>query len=120
MTAQNSIESTPARPVGRPFKPGQSGNPGGRRKGLTGRIKEATDDGKDLVDFVVGVFHDDKEPTKVRLEAASWLADRGFGRPALQVELAQEAPVFQIPDREAIDARLAELEAKYGPKALGS
>ena len=66
---------------------------------------------------MVSVFHDEREPTKVRLEAATWLADRGYGRPSLQVEVQQEqAPV--VPDRAAIDKRLAELEEKYLKKAL--
>ena len=34
VAAENSTEAPPARPIGRPFKPGQSGNPGGRPKGL--------------------------------------------------------------------------------------
>jgi hypothetical protein len=64
----------------RPFKPGQSGNPGGRPKGLVSRIREQTRDGAEIADYMLGVFRDGEQPTKIRLEAAAWLADRGFGR----------------------------------------
>ena len=78
------MEST----VGRPFPPGVSGNPGGRPKGLASRIREITNEGNDLVDFVVSVFKGEHgEAARLRLEAATWLADRGFGRPAQAVDL---------------------------------
>jgi hypothetical protein len=34
-----------------------------------------------LVEYMLGVLRDEGERTKTRVEAASWLADRGFGRP---------------------------------------
>ena len=78
------MEST----VGRPFPPGVSGNPGGRPKGLASRIREITNEGNDLVDFVVSVFKGEHGGgPKLRMEAATWLADRGFGRPAQAVDL---------------------------------
>jgi Family of unknown function (DUF5681) len=87
--AENSVE-TAAVPRGRPFVKGQSGNPGGRPKGIVGAIREQTRDGDDLVAFVVRVFRGEVEGVKLRdrLEAATWLADRGFGKPTQGVELA--------------------------------
>ena len=74
--------------TGKGFMPGQVANPGGRPKGLAAYIRERTHDGRDLVDFVVDVFQGNGErlnghPPKleVRFEAATWLADRGFGKP---------------------------------------
>jgi hypothetical protein len=84
VAAENSTETAGLAPVpGRPFLPGKSGNPGGRPKGLSGLVREQTKDGAELVAFHLRVLRGRKQPTRYRLEAAAWLADRGFGK-ALQ------------------------------------
>jgi hypothetical protein len=40
------------------------------------RIREETRDGEELVDYMLRVFRAERESTKTRVEAASWLADR--------------------------------------------
>ena len=55
MPAQNSTK-TAERVVGRPFPRGVSGNPGGRPRGLVSRIREETDDGEEIVTFMVAVL----------------------------------------------------------------
>jgi hypothetical protein len=59
-------------------------------------IREQTRDGDELVAFVVRVFRGEVEGVKLRdrLEAATWLADRGFGKPTQGVELAGKAGPF--------------------------
>lgn len=83
------VESSaePARVIGRPFPKGVSGNPGGRAKGLAGRIRAETADGGELVAFVLGVFRDRRESTRTRMEAATWLADRAFGKPPMVAQV---------------------------------
>jgi hypothetical protein len=75
------------------FAPGASGNSGGRPRGLVQRIREATDNGQQLADFILDVFRGEVEGVKLRdrVEAATWLADRGFGRPvqAMNVETVE-------------------------------
>jgi hypothetical protein len=88
--AQNSARTATPRGPGRPFAKGQSGNPAGRPRGIVRAIREQTRDGDDLVAFVVRVFRGEIEGVRLRdrLEAATWLADRGFGKPTQGVELA--------------------------------
>lgn len=76
--------------TGNGFKPGKSGNPGGRPKGLARLAREATGgDGRLLVEFYVRVYQDEDEKTETRLKAAEWLADRGFGK-AVDVKAQDE------------------------------
>lgn len=78
--------------TGRGFLPGQSGNPGGRPKGLAAAARGAVgDDGRDLVAFFSAVMRGDRKALgerrpvalRDRMQAATWLADRGStSRPA--------------------------------------
>lgn len=78
--AENSARAAP----GRPFLPGQSGNPGGRPKGLRSLIREQTGDGAELVAFALDVLRGKRRAMmRQRLEALYWLADRGFGKSPL-------------------------------------
>jgi len=74
------------------FLPGHSGNPGGRPVGFHNYIQERTSDGSELTDFVLSVFRDENVSNKERMDAATWLADRGFGKPT--VNAAAQAPGF--------------------------
>lgn len=85
--AQNSNETAKSLP-GRPFAKGQSGNPGGRPKGLVKAIREQTCDGEQLVAFMLQVFRGEVPGAKLRdqMDAVTWLADRGFGKPVQALE----------------------------------
>ena len=49
--------------------------------GFHSYIQERTSDGSELTDFVLSVFRDENASNKERMDAATWLADRGFGKP---------------------------------------
>lgn len=114
-----------------PFRPGQSGNPGGRAKvktdaarALARRIQEETRDGDELVEFVLGLyryndinagtFHAVHGVCTVTLEdkkwAHAWLSDRGYGRPLQTIDLTGDGeplPAIRIP----VDMTPADLDA---------
>ena len=73
--------------TGKGFMPGQSGNPGGRPKGLARRIREQTQDGAEIVDFMLAMFRDPAASARDRREAAEWLTDHGFGKATQSLEL---------------------------------
>ena len=62
------------------FLKGTSGNPAGRPLGFRAYIKESTAEGNELVDVVLAVLRDQNASNRERMEAATWLADRGYGK----------------------------------------
>jgi len=78
--------STKVRVVGRPFVPGQSGNPIGRPKGFGSLIREKTNDGAKLVAIVMKMLRSDDQRTQQW--AIEWLSDRGWGRPVQATEIS--------------------------------
>lgn len=95
--------------TGRGFLPGESGNPGGRPKGLSRRVRELVgDDGHAIAEFMFGFLSNEKERTADRMDAATWLADRGFGRAvqALDIDVnrypALDLDEFSSEDLEAL------------------
>jgi len=93
--------------TGKGFVPGQSGNPGGRPKGLSRYVRELVgDDGRRIADYMVSVLEDEGERTETRMQAAQWLADRGFGKAAQPVEAEQPTRIII----ESAFARRAEPE----------
>jgi hypothetical protein len=104
--AQNSSGS--AGKVGRPFHPGQSGNPGGRPKGLARATRELVgDDGMKLAAFWLSIMDDPMRRDSDRLEASRLLADRGWGK-AASFEPVEGDPL----DLAALEGAAEEFRAK--------
>lgn len=77
----------------RPFARGNRANPGGRVKGLAALVRAQTAEGAELVAFMLKVLRSPKRPLRLRMEAAVWLADRGWGRATLPVTDAEGGPM---------------------------
>lgn len=72
----------PRRATSTSFKPGQSGNPGGRPGGRTGIQEIARSHTEDAIQALVEIVGNKKAPAAARVSAASALLDRGYGKPA--------------------------------------
>jgi hypothetical protein len=106
-----------------PWRPGQTGNPRGGAVlllSLAARIRRASGDGQELLDFHLAVMRGEPIPVPGRrvplvptfdnrMHAAAWLADRGWGKAKELVELTGDATTT-VEQRLAILRRLSEDE----------
>ncbi len=92
------------------FKPGQSGNPGGRPKGIAALARQHTD--KALEVLVEGMENEDP---RVRVTAAKEVLDRGWGKPlTMTADVTKKLDEFTDDD---IDAGIAFLRAAISSSA---
>ena len=113
------------------FAPGVSPNPTGRPKGtrhFAHTIQAHTNHGEELVRFMLRVFRGKVSGVKVRLEdrmaAATWLADRGFGKPSQFQQPMGDGDAIQLEAMkraaELFRSRVLSLVAHYDSPARAS
>jgi hypothetical protein len=91
------------------FKPGVSGNPGGRpkrpqtveaRRIILGAKEAAREMTLDAIDTLASIMKDPKAPAAARISAAVALLDRGHGRPYQAVDVKDEVDLGLLSDEE--------------------
>jgi Family of unknown function (DUF5681) len=103
---------------GRPFQPGQSGNPNGRPK-RDREIEELTrQHTPEVIAALVGICSDPKAPPAARVAAATAILDRGWGKPRQHLEhsgeMAQRYVVYAPPPVASTEEWLE----RYAPKSV--
>jgi hypothetical protein len=90
MADDNGAEPPPAKipggATGRGFQPGQSGNPGGKPKGLAEVQQLARAHTVTAINTLAQIASAAKAPPAARVSAAQALLDRGWGKPMQPME----------------------------------
>jgi hypothetical protein len=126
VTVSDEPSDTPpkkAMPVGRPFKPGECGNPGGQPKGAKRRARETVKDRSytakngETYTGTVAMIHvlwdiatNEKEKARDRTGAAVAVLDRLEGKPTQKIETVEPERV-EIDMSTLTDDQLALLES---------
>ncbi len=100
------------------FRPGVSGNPGGRpKKAATVEARKAIADlrvlarsvAPDAIQALVDVMSNPKSPPAARVRAATAILDRGYGRPGQEVKVSAETAFASYDLTRLSDQELAEM-----------
>lgn len=94
------------------WKPGQSGNPGGRPRVIADLQKLAQSHTEEAVETLVSVMKAKSAPPAARVAAAAHILDRGYGKPTQTVNATVER-IGQLSDDELL-AFLSRIDAGNG------
>jgi Family of unknown function (DUF5681) len=81
--------------IGKPFKKGQSGNPGGRPK-VVAEVRElARAHTGEAIETLVSIMTNTKSAPAARVSAANSLLDRGYGKPPQHIT-GEDGPSYVV------------------------
>ena len=112
--AENNHETTrPGGITGNGFKPGQSGNPGGRPKGIARTVRETCGGSPErLAQVLLEIAENPKGRDRDRIAACSELLDRGWGKAPAFAAMEAEDPLELSAIAQEIQGIADELAAR--------
>lgn len=117
MSAQSAESSTPA-VIGRPFRPGQSGNPGGRAKGAAAKARELLgNDPSAILTAFLAIVADETAKDSDRIAAGREILDRGWGKSAAYAPVEEGDPLELDVSESAIGRLVDDLASRRETKA---
>jgi hypothetical protein len=103
------------------FKPGQSGNPGGRTKTIIEVAKAAREYTLEAIETLVKIMRNDEATDAARINACNILLDRGHGKAPLTININRDANFKDLTDDELLAiARGAEQQPDSSGDAPGA
>lgn len=98
-----------------PWKKGQSGNPGGRRKEVAHVREAAREWTEEAIKTLAEIMIDPEQPAAARVQAADKLLDRGYGRAPQHVtaDIVQTVQIDELTE-EQLASVIATGEAPAG------
>jgi len=88
--------------LGKRFKPGESGNPGGKPKEIVEVAQAARERTKEALDTLYEVMTDADASSSARVSAAIAILERGWGRAPQTVTLKRDSDMKELSDDELI------------------
>lgn len=105
-----TVTKLPGGITGNGFKPGKSGNPAGRPKGIARTFREAVDPAHAAAE-ILRIAEDERLKPDVRLRAWAELLDRGYGKAPAFAAIEGADPLEHDAVSEAITGLVEQLRA---------